>query len=856
MNPSKHLARRWTDIGAVGGLLGLAALLFRSHLARQTLFVGNFDRLNTFLNTLRVETLGWPGHHSGAWDDTMFMGRNIFALPFTYPNALNYLVALFPPSQFYWIAGYISIGLLGLSATTAYLFLRDLCRDRYAAFVGATLYEFSALSTLKVTQNDMSFAVLIHIPLLLWLIRAAQPGRVGRTFVALCAVLTHLFIFCFLQKVAYAMLLTGAYALFWGWRRRSWLPVTLVVTAAAIAALAAFPRIYGIARELRELRRIVAPGFDMNNFDALYHWQNYKHYDVLRWFQDGLFGRYYSEKNALGNDLNITEGMLLYTGPMVPFIILGSLVRWRGRWLGLFLPGESESLFFVGMVALAIAVIVSKPVYHLFFELFLRMDFTHTRIVIAALLPLCGLISLFLAHARQRWGPPSPDGRLAPGWALGAAAVALGLSFGLTVVGDSVRGADRFALTSSWSDFLGQSRLLLTSLANGRPFAAMPLKGELWVWMKTAVVVQVCGYALLGALGALAFGLLGWTRMRASRVGLFMVLMCGDLLVTDAFRYADFQINDSHVRSRTPFASSNSYMPAADEFSPPTREELASVHARLERDAYRTVLLTRGDPGIPPFVAPHIGAFWGLRLVEGYSSGVPVRLGSLPWSPQVLGLRTMTFARMDESTVQWRLLAWLNVKYGIYIDQPFYKNSREVRRGDGTSGSMPPKIVENPFPPVPRIFFPARIVVVSSLTQDLAAVFPRETLDPVLNPTATTVIEASQPMAFQNLPEDVIRSSFEGDEIKLRLKPSGAARLLVLNELLHPDWHAYSGSMRLRVVPANVVMRGLIVPPGVSEATLRFEPFASVSHLLQSTGLAALLAAVLLFLARRLGPAS
>jgi hypothetical protein len=702
----------------------------------------------------------------------------------------------------------------------------------------------------------MSFAVLIHIPLLLWLIRGVQPGRAGRCFAALCVVLSHLFIFCFLQKVAYAMLLTCAYSILCAWRRRSWLPLTLIVAATTIAAIAAFPRIYGIARELKELRRIVAPGFDMTNFDALYHWQNYKHYDVLRWFQDGLFGRFYSEKNALGNDLNITEGMLLYTGTLVPFIILGSLVRWRGRWLGLFRSGESEALFFVGMIALALAVIVSKDVYHVFFELFLRMDFTHTRIVIAALLPLCGLVSLFLAHARQRWGDAASSASL-PLWAvLMAGIVAIGLSFGVLAVGESVRGVEGFALTSSWGDFLLQTRQLLASLVHHEQFVPVPLTGVLWAWMKTTLVAQVWGYALLAALGALAFTLLGVTHRRSSRVGLFVVLICGNLLVVEAFRYADFQINDGHVRTKTPFAFSNSYMPGADEFSPPTFSELSLVHNRLERDAYRTVLLTRGDPGIPPYVAPHIGAFWGLRLVEGYSSGVPLRLGALPWSTQVLGLRTMTFARMDESTVPWRLLAWLNVKYGIYVDQPFYKNLRSVKRGNGTPGSMPPKIVENPFSPVPRFFFPTRIVVVSSLKQALATVFPGQSVDPVLNPTATTVIESRQTLVIQNLSGDEVRASFQGDKIKVKMKPSGATRILVLNELFHPDWHGYAGSMRLNVVPANVVMRGLIVPPGVSEAELRFEPFASAFHLLLSTGLAGLLAAVFLFLRRRHRPAA
>jgi hypothetical protein len=53
----------------------MAALLFRRHLLGQALFLGNFDRLNSFLNVLQVQVSGWQTHTFGAWDYSMFMGR-------------------------------------------------------------------------------------------------------------------------------------------------------------------------------------------------------------------------------------------------------------------------------------------------------------------------------------------------------------------------------------------------------------------------------------------------------------------------------------------------------------------------------------------------------------------------------------------------------------------------------------------------------------------------------------------------------------------------------------------------------------------------------------------------------------
>ena len=73
--------------------------------------------------------------------------------------------------------------------------------------------------------------------------------------------------------------------------------------------------------------------------------------------------------------------------------------------------------------------------------------------------------------------------------------------------------------------------------------------------------------------------------------------------------------------------------------------------------------------------------------------------------------------------------------------------------------------------------------------------------------------------------EGAIHATYQGDRIWLQLEPSGVERFLVVNELYHPNWHAYAGNTELKVWPTNIVMRGIMVPPGVTEIEMRFVPF-------------------------------
>lgn len=825
---------------ALLGLLALVASVYRRHLTGDALFLGNFDRLNSFLNTLWLQCQGWEQGHTAGWDETMFMGRNLYALPFTYPNPLNYLVSLFPQADFFWVAGLVTILLHTLAGWCAYWFIHEVCRDRWAAFCGATIYQFSALAVLKITQNDMSFAVLIDIPLLLLVIRRLEPARFARGFLALSAVLAHLLIFCFLQKAAYALLLAGLYALTLSWSRRSWQPLLTLAAAGLVAALAAFPRIYGILQELKTLQRQISPDFDMKNFAALYQWQNFKGYDVWRWFNDGLFGRFFSEVFALNNNLNITEGMLMFSGLLTPFLILGGLLRWEGRWGGIFRRATAEVRLFYLLIALAIGVVTSMAVYRVFWELFLRLDFTHTRFLIAALLPQATLVALLIVRLRQSSGPAVDSARLAGGLALGAIACA-----GVYHFAGPTQPAVAVAMSASWADAgLTPLRGLATIMQPAPDLP--PLRTPVVAWMNAAMLNRVVLTALLALLLG---GLACWPRLRRWAGGGLAFFVIG-FLTADMWNYTNLQFNGRQVGGVLPFYGSHSYWPERGTFLVPQADEVARVRARLEADAYRVALLSDTSE-LPLFTAPYIAPAWGLRVVEGYSSGVPVRLAALPWPGWALGLRTMTFGRQPATQLPWALLGFTNVKYAVRLTAPLYRLG--PGRGDLAGTEM--EIVPNPARVTPRVFVPAAVAEAASMVEARKTFFPSQdpNAGPALDPEITSLVEAhgSLPGLDQT---GTAAAIFGDDEITLRTTASDRARIVVLNELFHPDWHAYAGGRETAIYPTNILMRGVLVPAGATEVILRFKSWGRPANLLLTSVAAFALALLVILAQRKLSP--
>src|SRR5437899_12363302 len=140
------------------------AFLFRHHLLRERVFIGDSDRLNSFLNILIHQVDGIRHGGLAAWDDRMFMGLNAAALAYTFPNPLTYVAALAPAKDLIWAAGLVSLALFVAASWAAYTFLKDSCRNVFAAWVGATMYQCSALAKLNIAQYDTRLEELIVVP--------------------------------------------------------------------------------------------------------------------------------------------------------------------------------------------------------------------------------------------------------------------------------------------------------------------------------------------------------------------------------------------------------------------------------------------------------------------------------------------------------------------------------------------------------------------------------------------------------------------------------------------------------------------------------------------------------------------
>jgi len=70
-----------------------------------------------------------------------------------------------------------------------------------------------------------------------------------------------------------------------------------------------------------------------------------------------------------------------------------------------------------------------------------------------------------------------------------------------------------------------------------------------------------------------------------------------------------------------------------------------------------------------------------------------------------------------------------------------------------------------------------------------------------------------------------ISTQFSYQDVDVRLEPSDQERFLILNERYHPRWKAHIDGIESPIYPANVFMRGVVVPPGATRITMHYIPF-------------------------------
>jgi hypothetical protein len=804
----------WQDAAAIAALALLGLVLFRTQVFGDGLYIGNPDRLNSNLKILKFHLDSLGGGHIDAWNQFEMLGYDTFALPYTFPSIFTLVAYLFGPQNLYGVAGYELPLLLGTAGIAAYAFVRGAVSSPFPAFIGAILYQFSALTILKVSQNDLSFAVFIFIPVLMLVIRQTNAQNVLRGFLLLTALIFLLLHFTFLQKASYALILVGSYCLYRTIVERDWRLSVVFAAACLVAVIGAFPRLYGIASAIQEYSRDI-PGMHLDQFADVYAFQAIFPSQILRWFDGGIFGRYPSDGTiALKNYLNLTEGFLLYTSSFVPFLLLFGMLAYRDRPFALIYSRRNDGNFFFWFLAFTISVIVIPFVLELVWLLYLRMDFTHARILIAGLLPLSVIVALILADLKP--ANQSMSRRNVTLWPL-AGLLAILLVGAIEWIARSFAGSS--ILAPSYSTL----RATHESIARiGMSFIAvvcllMAIRGISPRRLKESRAMHVANHPKLANTAYWTLGL---------AIGL------------QTFLGADFQINGNHTHTGLPFLSGNNYYSSKANFHPPTPDAVAALGRRLENDNYRSVLLC--NPGIAGgFCAGHIPEFWRLRVVDGYYGlGVPSRLAALPWHWGV-GLRTISHTRLDQ--FDWPVLSLLNVKYLVTVDEALYRNN-SAGPGEGWRPASPGDVnVEiNPLPPAPRYYFARDVVPVSDAAQAASELFHG---NKVVDVTQKSFVENfSGPRTYSDV--GAIFPLGTSDHIKITVEPTPTERFLVANELYFPGWTAKVDGKQTTIYPTNVVMRGIVVPAGAKTIEFVYTPFTRRNISFAFYGAALLLAGV------------
>jgi hypothetical protein len=852
------------DVVALLALVGCALVLFRLTIFEGWTFVGDSDRANTFLNIRLIEVTAIQQRGSvPTWNEGQFMGGSLAGLHWMIPGAspFPYLTALFPREDAFRVSDAISIGLWILSLWAAYLYLRAYAPGPIAPAVGALLYGTSAYAVHRIAQVDASFTVQIFIPILMVLVRGTCRKTAPAAFLALAACWAMLALFTFLQEVAYVVLLFAAYSLYRSVRTRDPWPLLVAGLAGAVGILIGLPRLLTVAAEFQEMARTST---DLRTMDV----------EALRFFGDGLLGRSFAEqRDVLGGDLNLHEGIQMLGSALAALAVIGAglaahstalrvlavaLIAVLSVGIGPYAQGlygliwtpdgyisyqltvvlvnaivicvpfwlltrylsrrraqtataqsgvcksstpeataaaTSDAPFFLGLVVAVIFLILVPEGHVALYYAFFGVDFTHARLSIIALLPLSALATIFLS----RFLPARLTSNAAR-WLAGGCVVGLLLWLGHEWAANTSTAAIGPVLnTPKW-------HLLTVEVARDI--------GSLFIWVAALAIL------LLRARPSIR-------TLAAGVLTIWIVLEAGSA--------ADFKLNGPPTLDPAyPFTGYGYLSTSPGTLRVPSTAELAAMRQRLETDDYRAVVW-QDKTSFQALVEPYLAAFWDLRLVEGYSSGLPKRLDLLPWPSGVATTRNLDFSNSGTQSsdptipdpiraVPWHLLAALNVKYLLVVDRAFWFNP-------GPGGSTPPldlahlDLIENPYPVTPRVFFAARVTPSASPllfpgddgTRPVLADPPID--DPAQHSTAEG-LAAERAFSTEGAPQ----ATFADDRIVVRVEPAQEDRFLVLNELYHPGWRAWIDGKPVPIYPTNVVMRGIVVPAGATTVELRFVP--------------------------------
>ncbi len=758
-------------------LVSLSLILFRLHISGAYTYFGNPDRLNNNLKVLKGHVDSLSQGQISLWNKYELLGFDTLSLPYTFPSPITLITSFFGSENIYITSGFISVCLLSFSGIAAYAFCRSLVSFKPAAFVAAVLYQFSAISILKVSQNDLSFAVFILIPIMMLVVKHVKRNTSSLCLVLLSTLLFLLLQFTFLQKAAYAVILLSSYAMYLSFSNKNWWPTIIFFSALFIAIIGVLPRLYWLGIAMKEYTRLGTRHVEGAINDAMM--EGTGALQLLRWLDGTIYGSNFASSTSGINGINLSEGFLLYTCAMLPFLLILMAFRHLREPLVISIKNNSDASFFLLFLLFTCSVVVVRPINELVHLLFLKISFIHARILIVGLLPMVALVAIALDSICSKIQYTSKSNCLWKNALLGL--LALVVLFCIEVL-------------------------------------ATQLNGDLIILGRALSLEALARIALSALLTLILFLFIFLKNYHLQKSAFVLLLIC---LPLQSFIAADKRLNsDWVVNSATPFYKGNFYYAHRDEFYSPSDSAIQKLHQKVKSDNYRSVILC--NPEIAGgFCAAHLGTTWQIRLVDGYyGMGLPTRLAMLPW-PSGAGLRHLSFT--DIKQLPWDILGFLNVNQAMIPTDTLYYSKADVSNEIDSI-----QIIKNPALVAPRWFFASEAVPASTPKVAMDQIFsdgrPKDvTLSSVVEGIAeTTTFEGSGSIALEE----------DGDRISLTFEPSLRDRFIVLNELYYPGWVAKVDDMPARIFATNVVMRGVIIPAGTKRLVMQFKPLPTSGYAL------------------------
>src|SRR5262245_4213819 len=305
-------------------LVAGVALVFWQQLIGAAVFIGESDRLNSYLNMRLAEYDALRAYgRVPAWNPTMFSGFSVAALHWMNPGTdpIAFFLQLFLRGRVYQALGYISIALVLAACITAYFYIRDLTGARIPAAIAALCYGLSAFGIHRIAQVDNAYLTLVLLPAAMLAVRRIRAGNLVWPFVGLTLSISALAFWGFLQEVAYTFCFLAAYAIYravvsWKFEPRAALGVLLVVGASfAVCLLFAAPLLITVGSEFFRLSRSTG------------HFHHPGYQEFLRFFHEGIYGRYFAEAPLVLNSLNLSEGLQVVSSTTVALFVCFGVLR-------------------------------------------------------------------------------------------------------------------------------------------------------------------------------------------------------------------------------------------------------------------------------------------------------------------------------------------------------------------------------------------------------------------------------------------------------------------------------------------------------------------------------------------------